>query len=92
MDYERAMSVFSKYSRHQDHREYYGMWNSQHNAAGDSEGVGRASDVNGIFGENGEDGILKQCWPQHAEAGPLTGEHTNGFVLLWQIPSYRSVD
>jgi ribose transport system substrate-binding protein len=90
MDYDAAMSVFSKYPGIKIIAEYYGMWNSQTTQQETAKALAAHPDVNGIFGENGEDGILKAMLAASMpKLVPLTGEHTNGFRLALADPELQ---
>jgi ribose transport system substrate-binding protein len=82
MNYDGAMSVFKKYPGIQVVAEYNGMWSSQTTQQETAKALAAHPDVDAIFGQNGEDGIVKAM----VAAGmqklvPVTGENTNGFRL-----------
>lgn len=90
MDYDGAMSVFKKYPGIKIVAEYYGMWSSQATQQETSKALAAHPDVDAIFGENGEDGIVKAM----VAAGmqklvPVTGENTNGFRLALANPELQ---
>ena len=90
MDYDAAMSVFKKYPGIKIVAEYYGMWNSQTTQQETAKALAAHPDVNGIFGENGEDGILKAMLASGMQKlVPVTGEHTNGFRLALANPDLQ---
>lgn len=90
MDYDGAMSVFKKYPGIKVVAEYYGMWNSQATQQETAKALAAHPDVDGIFGENGADGIVKAMLAAGMQKLiPVTGEHTNGFRLALANPEMQ---
>jgi ribose transport system substrate-binding protein len=82
MNYDGAMSVFKKYPGIKIVAEYYGMWNSQTTQQETAKALAAHPDVDAIFGENGEDGIVAAMLASgQKKLVPVTGENTNGFRL-----------
>ncbi|ABE35360.1 periplasmic binding domain protein [Paraburkholderia xenovorans LB400] len=82
MNYDGAMSVFRKYPGIKIVAEYYGMWNSQTTQQETAKALAAHPDVDAIFGENGEDGIVAAMLASgQKKLVPVTGENTNGFRL-----------
>ncbi|MDQ0391605.1 sugar ABC transporter substrate-binding protein [Labrys monachus] len=90
MNYDGAMSVFKKYPGIQIIAEYYGMWSSQATQQETAKALAAHPDVDAVFGENGEDGIVKAMLAAGMQKlVPVTGENTNGFRLALANPDLR---
>lgn len=90
MNYDGAMSVFRKYPGIKIVAEYYGMWNSQTTQQETAKALAAHPDVDAIFGENGEDGIVAAMLASgQKKLVPVTGENTNGFRLALANPDLR---
>ncbi|MDQ7981079.1 sugar ABC transporter substrate-binding protein [Paraburkholderia sp. SARCC-3016] len=90
MNYDGAMSVFRKYPNIKVVAEYYGMWNSQTTQQETAKALAAHPDVDAIFGENGEDGIVAALLASgQKKLVPVTGENTNGFRLALANPDLR---
>ncbi|CAM2153631.1 Monosaccharide ABC transporter substrate-binding protein, CUT2 family [Pararobbsia alpina] len=90
MNYDGAMSVFKQYPGIKIVAEYYGMWNSQTTQQETAKALAAHPDVDAIFGENGEDGIVAAMLASgQKKLVPVTGENTNGFRLALANPDLR---
>jgi len=90
MNYDGAMSVFKKYPNIKIVAEYYGMWSSQQTQQETAKALAAHPDVDAIFGENGEDGIIKAMLATGTQKLiPVTGENTNGFRLALANPDLQ---
>ena len=90
INYDGAMSVFSKYSGIKVVATYYGMWSSQATQQETAKALAAHPEVDAIFGENGEDGIVKALLATGRDKLiPVTGENTNGFRLALADASLR---
>lgn len=91
IDYDGAMSVFKKYPGIKVVAEYYGMWDDQTTQEETAKALTAHPDVDGIFGENGEDGIIKALLAAGKQKLiPVTGENTNGFRLALANAALRA--
>jgi ribose transport system substrate-binding protein len=90
MNYDGAMSVFKKYPNIKIIAEYYGMWSSQATQQETAKALAAHPDVDAVFGENGEDGIVKALLATGRDKLiPVTGENTNGFRLALANPDLQ---
>jgi ribose transport system substrate-binding protein len=90
INYDGAMSVFKQYPGIKVVAEYYGMWNSQTTQQETAKALAAHPDVDGIFGQNGEDGIVSAMLATgQKKLVPVTGENTNGFRLDLANPDLR---
>ncbi len=90
MNYDGAMSVFSKYPGIKIAAEYNGMWSSQTTQQETAKALAAHPDVDAIFGQNGEDGIVKAMVAANMQKlVPVTGENTNGFRLALANPDLQ---
>lgn len=90
MNYDGAMSVFKKYPGIKIAAEYYGMWSSQATQQETAKALAAHPDIDAVFGENGEDGIVKALLATGRDKLiPVTGENTNGFRLALADPELR---
>lgn len=88
-NYQGAMSVFSKYPNIKILQEYYGMWNDQTTQQETAKALASHPDVDGIWGQNGEGGILKAMLASgQQKLVPVTGENGNFFRLALINPDY----
>jgi ribose transport system substrate-binding protein len=88
-NYLGAMSVFSKYPGMKILQEYYGMWNDQTTQQETAKALASHPDVDGIWGQNGEGGIIKAMLASgQQKLVPVTGENGNGFRLALINPDY----
>ena len=91
MNYDGAMSVFKQYPGIKVVAEYYGMWNSQTTQQETAKALAAHPDVDAIFGENGEDGIVAAMLASgQKKLVPVTGENTNGFRLALANPALKA--
>ncbi|MET1028253.1 MAG: sugar ABC transporter substrate-binding protein, partial [Dongiaceae bacterium] len=90
INYDGAMSVFKRYPDIKIVAEYYGMWSSQQTQQETAKALAAHPDVDAIFGENGEDGIVKAMLAAGMQKlVPVTGENTNGFRLALANPDLQ---
>ena len=90
MNFDGAMSVFKKYPDIKIVATYYGMWNSQTTQQETAKALASHPNVDAIFGENGEDGIVKALLATgQQKLIPVTGENTNGFRLALANPDLQ---
>ena len=89
-NYQGAMSVFSKYPGIKILQEYYGMWNDQTTQQETAKALASHPDVDGIWGQNGEGGIIKALLASgQTKLIPVTGENGNWFRLALINPDYQ---
>jgi ribose transport system substrate-binding protein len=90
MNYDGAMSVFKKYPKIEIVNEYFGMWNDQTTQQETAKALAAHPDVDGVFGENGENGIVSALLATGRDKLiPVTGENGNGFRLALMNPDLQ---
>jgi len=78
--YDSAKAVFAKYPGIQVVNEYYGNWDSSVSKQETAKALAAHPDVNGIWSEAGEDGVVKALEAAGLKI-PVTGENSNYFRL-----------
>ena len=88
--YDGAMSVFKKYPDVHVVSEYYGMWDDQTTQLETSKALTAHPDVDGIWAEAGENGVIKALIASgRQKLIPVTGENSSGFRLALANPEYQ---
>ncbi|MDR5804794.1 sugar ABC transporter substrate-binding protein [Caballeronia sp. LZ001] len=85
-----AESVFSKYPGIKVLTEYYGMWDDRISQKETLKALAAHPDVEGIWSESGEAGVLKALVDSRHKLIPVTGENMNGFRLGLLNKNYTS--
>jgi ribose transport system substrate-binding protein len=85
-----AMSVFQRYPNIHIISEYYGMWDDQTTQLETSKALAAHPDVDGIWAEAGENGVIKALLASgRQKLIPVTGENSSGFRLALANPEYQ---
>lgn len=76
-----AMSVFKKYPGIHVVAEYYGYWDDRTTQQETAKALASHPDVDGVWAQAGENGVLKAFQAAGKKLVPMTGENSNGFRL-----------
>lgn len=85
-----AMHIFSQYPGIQVVATYYGYWDDRISQKETAKALAAHPDVDGIWSELGEAGVLKAVAERKGRMMPITGENMNGFRLGFLNKDYVS--
>lgn len=89
MQYNGAMSVFSKYPGIKVVEEYYSDWDDVLTKQNTSKALAAHPKVDGIYAQAGEYGAILALQEAKHALVPLVGENSNGFRLALANKEYR---
>ncbi len=87
--YDGAMHIFKQYPGIQIVSEYYGYWDDRISQRETAKALAAHPDVNGIWSELGEAGVLNAVADRKGKMIPIMGENMNGFRLGFLNKDYR---
>ncbi|GAA3880419.1 sugar ABC transporter substrate-binding protein [Gibbsiella dentisursi] len=87
--YDGAMHIFAKYPQIQVVSEYYGYWDDRISQRETAKALAAHPDVDGIWSELGEAGVLNAVADRKGRMMPIMGENMNGFRLGFLNADYR---
>ncbi|MDE1187992.1 MAG: sugar ABC transporter substrate-binding protein [Pantoea sp.] len=87
--YDGAMHIFKQYPGIQIVSEYYGYWDDRISQRETAKALAAHPDVNGIWSELGEAGVLNAVADRKGKMIPIMGENMNGFRLGFLNADYR---
>ncbi|QWA12735.1 ABC transporter substrate-binding protein [Sodalis ligni] len=87
--YDGAMHIFSQYPNIKVVSEYYGYWDDRISQRETAKALAAHPDVDGIWSELGEAGVLNAVADRKGKMMPITGENMNGFRLGFINDDYR---
>lgn len=76
-----AKHIFAQYPGIKVVSEYYGMWDDRVSQKETAKALAAHPDVDGVWSELGEAGVLKAFADGKGKIPPITGENMNGFRL-----------
>jgi ribose transport system substrate-binding protein len=86
-----AEAIFKKYPGIQIIATYYGMWSAQTSQQETAKALIAHPDVDGIWAEYGEEGVLKAVLASNRDKlFPITGEDSNAFRLALIAPDLKA--
>ncbi|RLM22275.1 sugar ABC transporter substrate-binding protein [Brenneria alni] len=87
--YDGAMHIFSQYPGIKVASEYYGYWDDRISQRETAKALAAHPDVDGIWSELGEAGVLNAVADRKSRMVPIMGENMNGFRLGFLNADYR---
>ncbi|KGT92226.1 sugar ABC transporter substrate-binding protein [Erwinia typographi] len=87
--YDGAMHIFKQYPDIQIVSEFYGYWDDRISQRETAKALVAHPDVNGIWSELGEAGVLNAVADRKGKMIPIMGENMNGFRLGFLNSDYR---
>ncbi|WP_218586218.1 sugar ABC transporter substrate-binding protein [Acerihabitans arboris] len=87
--FDGAMHIFSQYPGISVVSEYYGYWDDRISQRETAKALAAHPDVDGIWSELGEAGVLNAVADRKGRMMPIMGENMNGFRLGFLNADYR---
>ncbi len=87
--YDTAKAVFDKYPDIEIVAEYYGMWDASTSQKETAKALAANPEVDGVWSELGESGVLKAFLAANRPLVPITGENANSFRLALADPKMQ---
>ena len=84
-----AMSVFKKYPNIQIVAEYYSFWDDRTTQTETAKALAAHPDVDGIWAQAGEYGVIQALQDKGTRLVPMTGENSDGFRLALANPEMQ---
>ncbi|TKI05241.1 sugar ABC transporter substrate-binding protein [Martelella alba] len=88
--YDGAMHIFKQYPNIHIVSEYYGYWDDRISQRETAKALAAHPDVDGIWSELGEAGVLNAVADRKGRMLPIMGENMNGFRLGFLNKDYRA--
>lgn len=87
--YDTAKAVFDKYPDIKIAAEYYGMWDASTSQKETAKALAANPEIDGVWSELGESGVLKAFLDANRPLVPITGENANSFRLALADPEMQ---
>lgn len=87
--YDTAKEVFDEYPGIEIVAEYYGMWDASTSQKETASALAANPEVDGVWSELGESGVLKAFLDAGRPLVPITGENANSFRLALADPELK---